>query len=461
MKNATYIMGLSIALVMTSTAVLAQKTPPPPGGTPHDFKLSEKKVAVLPNGLKSTLVQYGTLPKASVALVIKTGNMHESSSQNGLANFVGKMMKEGTKTMNFLAISKKAASMGGEVSISVNTEQTLIQGSVLSEFTPEFIKLISEIAMNPVFPASEAERIKADITRDLSVQRTVPQTLAEERFNRILFGDHPYGRGIPTDEQVKGYSASSAKAFHEANFGARRSTIYVVGRFDEKAAQDAIASGLAKWRTGPAVTYPPSATAYKRDTSIIERKGAPQSTIVVGLPVKGPTDKEYMAQYVTNSLLGGSFGSRITSNIREDKGYTYSPYSSVSNFKGGSYWAEAADVTSEHTIESLQEIRKEVIRLQNTPPSKEELMGIQNYEAGIFVLRNTSPFGIISQLGTLDKYGLPDSYLTNYVKNIYAVTPQQVSQITRDRIKPENMSLVLVGDRGQILEQAKKFNWKF
>lgn len=461
MKNATYLLGLTLGLVMTAATSMAQKTPPPPGGAPHDFKLSEKKVTVLPNGLKTTLVQYGTLPKASVALVIKTGNMNETAAQNGLADFTGKLMKEGTKNMNFQAISKKAASMGGEVSIFVNTEQVMIEGSVLSEFAPEFIKLISDIAMNPVFPESEAERIKSDFLRDLSVQRTVPQSLANDHFTRILYGDHPYGRGMATDEQVKSYSAASAKAFYEANFGAKRSIIYVVGKFDEKAANAAIASGLAKWRSGPAVVYPPSATAYKRDTAIIERKGAPQTTIMVGLPVKGPTDKEYMVQYVTNSLLGGSFGSRITSNIREDKGYTYSPFSSVSNFKGGSYWAESADVTSEHTIESIQEIQKEVTKLQTTPPSKDELLGIQNYEAGIFVLRNTSPFGIISQLGTLDKYGLPDSYLTNYVKNIYAVTPEQVSKLTRERIKPENMSLVLVGDRAQIMEQAKKFNWKF
>jgi zinc protease len=461
MNKRKHTIGLAIAAAMMVLTVQAQKTPPPEGGTPHDFKLSEKKVAVLPNGLKTTLVKYGTLPKTSVAIVIKTGNVHEPAVQTGLADFTGKLIKEGTKGMDFKAISSRAASMGGEVSLTVGMEQVMVSGTVLSEFAPDFIRLISDLVMNPLFPESQAGRIKDDILRDLSVQKTVPQTQADEKFNKIIFGNHPYGRGLPTDGQVNAYSAAEARKFYDANFGARRSIIYVVGQYDEKAVNEAIATGLAKWRPGPAVTYSPVVTAYKRDTAIIDRKGAPQTTIQVGGPVMMPTDKDFIAQSVANSLLGGSFGSRITTNIRENKGYTYSPYSYVQNRRGGSIWAESADVTSEHTIESLQEINKEILRLQATPPSKEELQGIQNYEAGIFVLRNTSPDGIISQLNFLDKYGLPDSYLGNYVKSIYAVTPAQVSQITRDRLKPENMTLVLVGDREQILEQAKKFGWKF
>jgi zinc protease len=157
---------------------------------------------------------------------------------------------------------------------------------------------------------------------------------------------------------------------------------------------------------------------------------------------------------VTNSLLGGSFGSRITSNIRENKGYTYSPYSSIQTRHGVAVWYEQADVTSEHTIASLEEIRKEITRLQNEPPSKQELQGIQNYEAGIFVLRNSSPGGIINQLNFIDQQGLDDSYLTNLVKNMYSVTPEKVSEITKNYFKYGNMTVVLVGDKDGIEKQS-------
>jgi len=176
---------------------------------------------------------------------------------------------------------------------------------------------------------------------------------------------------------------------------------------------------------------------------------------MVGMPVITPNNKDFVPLLVANSLLGGSFGSRITSNIREDKGYTYSPFSSVTNRIGGSIWYEQADVTSEHTVASLQEIEKEIKKLQAIPPSEEELDGIQNYEAGIFVLQNSSPGGIIGQLNFLDLYGLDDSYLNNYVKNIHAVTPQKVSEITKDYIDYDKMTKVLVGDKAVIEQQIK------
>jgi predicted Zn-dependent peptidase len=156
---------------------------------------------------------------------------------------------------------------------------------------------------------------------------------------------------------------------------------------------------------------------------------------------------------ITNSLLGGSFGSRITSNIRENKGYTYSPYSSISNRKGSTLWFEMADVTSEHTVDALQEIEKEIKKLGSDPPSKEELQGIQNYEAGIFVLRNSTPAGIIGQLNFLDLYELKDTYLTNLVDNMYSVTPEKVSQTVRDYINYDKMIKVLVGDKDAINQQ--------
>lgn len=173
-------------------------------------------------------------------------------------------------------------------------------------------------------------------------------------------------------------------------------------------------------------------------------------------PTLTPKDKDVVALQVTNSLLGGSFGSRITSNIRESKGYTYSPFSTIQNWKGVSVWYEQADITSEHTGDALQEISNEIKKLQTEAPPKEELEGIQRYMAGTFVLQNSNPGGIINQLNFLDTHGLDDSYLTNRVKNIYAVTPEKVSEITRDYFKYEDMTVVMVGDKKLLEKQIKK-----
>lgn len=446
---------LTTIVSLIAFASIAQKETPPEGGVAKDFKLSAKQIQKYDNGLRSTLVHYGTVPKVTISLVIKTGNVHETTDQIWLADLTGRLLREGTAKMNFADLSKKVAMMGGSLNITVGLAQTTISGAVLSEYAPAFIQLISDLAANPAFPASEVERLKSDLKRRLAVQKSVPQSLAQEKFFQAIYGDQRYGKTFPTEQMISGYTAESVREFYNQNFGAKRSVLYVVGSFDEAAVKKAITSSLTKWKAGPDVYYPEIKAVPVNDTMIIDRKGAPQTTVMLGLPVLTPDNKDYIPMVVTNSLLGGSFGSRITSNIREDKGYTYSPFSTLNNRKGSSIWYEQADVTSEHTVESLLEIEKEIKKLGAIPPSKEELKGIQNYEAGIFVLQNSSPAGIIGQLNFLDLYGLPDSYLDNYVKNIHAVTPDKVTETANTYIQYDKMAKVMVGDKEQIEKQVK------
>lgn len=448
---------IALFLCLGSTASLqAQKQTPPAGGKAKDFKLPAKKEQKLANGLKTVMVPYGTIPKVNVSLIIKTGNAHEDSNQVWLADLTGRMMKEGTAKMNFAEISKKAAQMGGSLNISVGPTQTTIAGSVLSEYADDFIKLLADVVMNPAFPASELDRLKSDLKRQLTVQKAVPQLQAQEQFYQALYKDHPYGRFFPTEQMINSFTLDMVRDFYNSNFGAKRSVLYVVGKFDEAAVNAAAKTALSSWKPGPDVVYPPVKVAAVSDTLMMERKGAPQTTLLVGMPVITPDNKDYIPLLVTNSLLGGSFGSRITTNIRENKGYTYSPGSSIVNRKGSALWYEQADVTSEHTVDALVEIEREIKRLQTEPPSKDELAGIQNYEAGIFVLQNSTPGGIIGQLNFIDLYGLDDSFLTNRVKNILAVTPEKVSETAKKYIQYDKMTKVMVGDKEAIQKQVEK-----
>ena len=449
------IICITTLFCLSAFVVVAQKETPPVGGKAKDFKLSEKDVQKHANGLKSTMVHYGNTPKVTISLIIKTGNVHETTDQIWLADLTGRMLREGTAKMNFADLSKKAAMMGGNLNVFVGLAQTTITGNVLSEFAPDFIKLISELAMNPAFPATELERLKGDLKRRLAVQRAVPQAQATEQFNQMIYGDQRYGKTFPTEAMISGYTVESVKDFYNQNFGAKRSVLYVVGQFDESAVKTVVNNSLIKWKAGPEINYPKVVAKAVADTMIIDRKAAPQTTLILGLPVVTPDNKDYVPLLVTNSLLGGSFGSRITTNIREDKGYTYSPSSSVSNSKGSTVWFEQADVTSEHTIASMMEIEKEIRKLQEQAPSKDELLGIQNYSAGIFVLQNSSPNGIIGQLNFLDLYGLNNSFLDNYVKNIYAVSPEKVSEMTKTYIQYDKMTKVMVGDKQAIEQQIK------
>ena len=178
---------------------------------------------------------------------------------------------------------------------------------------------------------------------------------------------------------------------------------------------------------------------------------------MLGVPAVDPTHEDFVPLTVMNSLLGGAFASRITKNIREDKGYTYSPYSELSTRYQDTYWAQNADVTTAETGASLKEIFAEIDRLQAEPPSTEELTGIKNYLAGSYILQNSSRVGIAAQLQFVDLHGLPASYPNTYVKQIMAVTPQKVMEVARKYLNDEQATIVVVGDRKSIEQQLKPF----
>jgi predicted Zn-dependent peptidase len=350
--------------------------------------------------------------------------------------------------------------MGGSLDVSVEMDQTTIGGSVLSEVAPKMAALVADVARNPAFPDSELQRIKDNHLRELAVALTQPQPLALQKFRAVLYPDHPYGRVFPTPEMVKGFTIGDVRGFYEANFAAGRAHLYVVGRFDQTAMEAAIRDAFGSWERGAPERAPAPHPASTRALHLIDRPNAPQSTLLIGLPVAGPTSSDYVPLLVTNALLGGSFASRITSNIREQKGYTYSPSSSVSSRYHDSYWAEQADVTTQFTGPSIREILGEVERLRKAPPSGAELEGIQNYLAGTFVLQNSTRGGIINQLSFINLQGLGDDYLTNWVQRVRAVTPADVQRMTQKYLDPSRMTIVVVGDESVIGEQVRKLGRK-
>ena len=441
--------------VLVVAATYAQKQTPPEGGTPRDFKLPEKKSTSLKNGLSTTFVQYGAIPKVDINIIIKTGNIHEGPDEVWLADLTGNLMREGTTSMDFKTIAKKVAAMGGQVNIATGPNQMTISGSVLSEFAPDLVKILADIIIHPAFPAGEIDRLKNDMKRQLTVQKGVPQNQANEKFRSIIFKDHPYGKLFPTEQMIDSYTIEKLKGFYDKNIGAKRTVVYAVGKFNENEVKKAVEEAFGEWKEGPEVDYPVATPIKSNEVAMIDRPNAPQTTIMLGLPMIDPSHPDYLPLTVTNSLLGGSFGSRITSNIREDKGYTYSPNSTVNSGYRSAFWYEQADVTTEHTGAALQEISKEIKRLQNEAPPKEELQGIQNYVAGVFVLQNSTPQGIISQLNFLDFHGLDDAYLTDRVKNIYKITPEKVQELAKQYFQYEDMTLVLVGDKKQLESQIK------
>lgn len=454
------LLAVTSAIGAGAAAAQPARQTPPPGGAPRPFVLPATTRFSLPNGLQVTLVPYGTVPKVSVSLIVAVGNAHERADQVWLADLTGELMREGTTSRTSAEVAEAAGSMGGVLAVGVGADQTTIGLDVLSESAPDAVALVAEVAMRPAFPAAELTRVRDNLIRQLTVARSTPGALASERFAATLYPNHPYGRLFPSEAQLTGYGLDTAKAFHQAHFVPNRSHLYVVGQFEAAAVRASVERAFADWTRGAEGTLSPVTPVSTRSVHLVDRPGAPQSTLRLGLPVVDPSHEDYVALQVTNALLGGSFASRITTNIREQKGYTYSPTSQLASHPGVAHWVEMADVTTAVTGPALTEIFGEIDRLRGEPPSDEELAGIKNYLAGVFVLQNSSRAGIINQLAFTQLHRLGDDHLKTFVSRVQAVTPADVQRIARTYLVPDRMTLVVVGDAANIRAQVAAFETK-
>lgn len=446
--------AMSVAGAQTSPA---PKQTPPAGGPPKPFHLPQLEKFSLPNGLQVTMAQFGSIPKVQVRVAVRTGSLNEAASQVWLSELTGRLIKEGTTSLTSEQVAQQAASMGGSIDVDVGPDITRLDSDVLSEFGPKIVTLLADVVMHPLLPESDVPRLKQDLQRKLSIELTQPGMLARERFVQALYPDHPYGRFLSNEATINSFNVADVRKYYESNFGAARTHIYVAGKFDPVAVKKAITAAFSDWKRGPDPLIDIPKPVSKRELDVVDRPGSAQSTLYIGLPAIDPSNPDYIPLQVMDALLGGSFGSRITANIREQKGYTYSPRSQVSVRYRDGYWVEVADVTTAVTGPSIKEILYEIDRLQNAPPSPAELDGIKNYLAGVFVIRNSSRDGVINQLQFVDLHQLGDNYLNTYVQKVHAVTPEQVQEMAKKYVVKEKLTIVVVGDKQKIADQTAPY----
>jgi zinc protease len=429
------------------TSQATKREAPPAPGTPKDFRIPQRSTVTLPNGARLTMVPYGRIPKVAIQVELRTGVIDEGPNDVSLSAVTADMLLEGTTSRTGPEISRTAAEMGGGVSAGAGGETTTIGGEVLADFAVPYIALLGDVVRNPRVDSADLARIIGNRARDNAIALSSPGTLANKRFREMIYGDHPFSRTIPPEPMLRAFTVQRVRDFHAKNFGAKRAHIYVSGVFDAATIERAVREAFGNWAAGEAPTVKPVTAAAKRQVALVDRPKAVQSAMWMGLPVANPADSDWVKLSVTDALLGGAFGSRITTNIREDKGYTYSPGSFLWTRKGSATWVEVADVTTAVTGASLTEIFKEIDRLRTEPPPEAELKGIENNLAGIFTIQNSSRFGVIGQLQFADLHGLGDDYLSTYVKRVMAVTPEEVRATAQKYIDPSRISIAIVGDK--------------
>jgi predicted Zn-dependent peptidase len=260
---------------------------------------------------------------------------------------------------------------------------------------------------------------------------------------------------VPTEAQLKAYTPAQVREFYTANFGAKRSRLYVAGQFDAAQVRSAIEAAFGDWQAGPERLSLPASPQPGPKLILVDRPGAAQSTMRIAFPAPAIGTPSDLPFRVTNALLGGAFNSRITTNIREQKGYTYSPGSGIQFNPGQAAWGFNADVTTAVTGAALKEVLGEIRRLQNEAPTPAEASGMRTYLAGIFVLQNASPNGLIGSIANRDFHGLPATWLESYIPGVLAVEAPQMQSLARQTLPIEKATIVVVGDLAKVRPQLQ------
>ena len=446
--------SLVLAAALLAAPLAAQVAPKPTVGPTPAFNLPAAEEYRLPNGMAVTLLPYGKVPKATVALQLLAGSADEGDKL-WLSQLTSAMLDEGAGSRDASALADAAAAIGGEIAVNAGELQTVVLLDSLAESAPNAVGLVADVARRPAFPQSEFDRVKQDLARGVAVARSQPGPVADALYLKAYYGDSVYGRSLPAEGQVAGYSLAEVRAFHAANFAPNRARLYVAGQFDRAAVRAAVERAFADWQPGPTRTVPPVAVSGRPRLILHNRPDAPQTTIRLGFAAPATGAADDIPLRVTNALLAGSFTSRITQNIREDKGYTYGPNASFKRHFGESLWTFNADVTTKDTGAALREVFGEIRRLQNETPPAEEATGMATWMAGTFILGNGSTGGLVNSLIARDLHGLPKDWLTDYVPAVLGVDAATMRSAAGRYFPLDRMTLVLVGDLKTIRPQIE------
>jgi zinc protease len=319
--------------------------------------------------------------------------------------------------------------------------------------------LVDELAREAAFPAAEFERERRQKLEEIKLERTQPGFLAGERLRKVLFSSHPYAQISPSEEQVAAYTREELQQVYRDFYTPENAILILVGDFDSAAMQKAAEKVFGNWSgKRPAILESAKPPVPKgRRVYLVDLPGSVQTQILCGCHAITRKHPDWIKLGLTNSLYGGAFNSRLVMNIREDKGYTYSPRSAVNPLRQHGYFSVSAAVRNDVVAASLTEIFYEIDKLRSLPVPRAELLDAQNYLTGVFSMGLATQSGLLSQISTLALNELSDDYLETYREKVRALMPEDVLSAARTYFDSANMQIVVVGDRKQIESQGVLF----
>jgi predicted Zn-dependent peptidase len=447
----------ALLIVLSAAAGYAQERPAV--GPERPFQLAARVEKMLPNGLRVIVTRQTVVPKVSVMLTVLSGFSSDPPDLTGLASLTADVVQEGTKTRTSREIRRQAFGMGGSLSSQVSQDFSSLTTRGLAEFTPQLLDLVGDVAMNPTLPADEIAILKQQRLQAVMQQKASPQFLSNRQFRRALFGDHPYARTSETEASLQAIDRGKIETFHREHYRPNNAFLLVVGDVNPPAVIAAAEKTFGAWAKGdvPKPSYPAPPKTTGRKVFFVQRPNSIQSSISIGNIAVKRSDPHWFELTLANTIYGGAFNSRIVRNIREEKGYTYSPGSAMTGFSDAGFYRFNADVRNDVTGPTIAEVFKEIDTFRSGGSDGDELQGAKAYLRGVFPIQTATQGGLAALLNTVYVYGLPKDYPETFREKIAGVTPAQVKAAAQTLFGSENSVIAIVGDYGKVKDQLAGF----
>ena len=442
------------------TALIAkQDAMLPKGGPDPKFTLPAIEKSKLSNGLNLWVVQQHELPIVSMNLVVNAGGILDSADKAGVASMTAAMMTQGTKTRSALDISNTLQSIGAQVNAGASWDNSGVSMQTITKNLDKALDVFADVVKNPAFADAEFQTLKRRTLAGFIQRRASNTAVAGTVYDKVLYGSQPYGRQLSGDEKtVKGLDRGDLVKFYEANYRPNNATLIVVGDVQSADIKSRLEKAFAGWQPGEvrAAQMGDVRMAAQPAIYLVDKPGAAQSSVNIGLVGIDRANPDYYAVQVMNSILGGSGTARLFMNLREDKGYTYGAYSRFQYRRGAGPFAAYGEIQTVSTKEAVEEFLKELNGIRGDRPITQQELEVNKQS---FIRRFPSQFetvgGISNQLSNLVVYGLPDSYFNDYIAKINAVTIDDVNRVANKYLDPSKMAIVIVGDR-KVIEPGLK-----
>src|SRR5438876_6790209 len=456
-----------LALIVAGASVAAQQPPdrthPPQPGPPPALSLPRVQKQRLSNGLPVWIVELHKVPVAQINLLILSGTAQDPPGRFGVASFTAAMLEEGAGSRSALEIADAVDYLGADLSAGSATDATVVRLHVPVARLTEALPIMADVALRPTFPKDELERQRQQRLTNIIQARDDPATIAAVGFSRLLYGrGHRYGTpSFGTAETIKAFSTDDLRSFYNGAFRPDNAALLAVGDITADRLIPLAESAFGGWKAAggaaPAAALPAVDQPAAREVDLIDKPGAPQTQIRIGWIGVPRSTPDYFPLVVLNTVLGGSFSSRLNMNLREKHGYTYGASSSFDMRAAAGPFSSGAAVQTDKTGEALKEFFNELNAILKPVPD-DELARAKNYVALRYPGGFETTGDVSRRLEDAIIYKLPDDYFSKYVQNIQAVTTAEVQRVAQKYIQPSRFIVTVVGDRQQIEPQIRPLN---